>query len=129
VKFMIYAIFNHLYRLNLKARIDSINGRDPMISSKSKPVIHEELTWKDIDKLTKETKMAIISTTAFKPRGYLLVAANSIDCSGLAKRISNQAGVFRPTDKIVDPIAAMLVKFLSAIFFIHKKSGGLKRTI
>ena len=101
MKFMIYAIFYLLYRLNLKARIDNINRRDHMIA-KGKPVICEELTCKDVD----------------------MPLAVTIDCSAAAKRISKRPGVPETIDKIVHPIATILVKFLSVIVFVQKKLGG-----
>ena|SRR5919109_1697677 len=101
MKFMIYAIFYLLYRLNLKARIDNINRRDHMIAT-GRPVICEELTCKDVD----------------------MPLAVTIDCSAAAKRISKRPGVPETIDKIVHPIATILVKFLSVIVFVQKKLGG-----
>jgi len=127
---MIYAIFYLLYRLNLKARIDNINGRAPMIAPKSKPVIYEELTRKDIDKLTKTMKMSVILTTACEqPNRHLPLAVDTIDCPAVAKRVSKRTGVTETIDKIVILIATILVKFLIVMVFVQNKSGGGKRAI
>jgi hypothetical protein len=98
-----------------------------MIAPKDKPVICEELTWKDVDKLTKAMKMAIISTAASEqPSPHLPLAVDTIDCSAIAKRISQPTGAPDTIDKIVDLIATKLVKFLILIVFVQKKSGGEK---
>ena len=100
-----------------------------MIAPKDKPVICEELTWKDVDKLTKTMKMAKISTAACEqPSPRLPLAVGTIDCSAIAKRISKRTGATGTIDKIVDLIATILVKFLILIVFVKKKSGG-ERTI
>jgi hypothetical protein len=100
-----------------------------MIATKGKRVICEEFTWKDVDKLTKKMKMAIISSTARKqPSPHLPLAVDTIDCSGVAKRISKRTRVPETIDKIVDLIATILVKFLIVIVFLQKKPGG-ERTI
>jgi Creatinine amidohydrolase len=96
-----------------------------MIAPMGKPVIREELTWKDVDKLTKTMKMAIISTAACEqPSPHLPLAVDIIDCSEIATRISQQTGVSVTIDKIVDLIVTILVKFLIVIVFVQKKSGG-----
>ena len=101
-----------------------------MIAPMGKPVICEELTWKDVDKLTKTMKMAIISTVACEqPSPHLPLAVDIIDCSEIAKRISQRTGVPASIDKIVDLIATILVKFLIVIVFVQKKSGGGKMII
>jgi hypothetical protein len=101
-----------------------------MIAPKGKPVICEELTWKDVDKLTKTMKMAVISTQACEqPSPHLPLALDTIDCSAVAKRISKRTVVPETIDKIVDLIATILVKFLTVIVFVQKKSEGGKRTI
>ena len=100
-----------------------------MIAPKDKPVICEELTWKDVDNLTKTMKMAIIFTAACEqPSPHLPLAVDTIDCSAIAKRISKRTGATDTIDKIVDLIATILVKFLILIVFVQKKSGG-ERTI
>src|SRR5215208_6521338 len=98
-----------------------------MIAPKDKPVICEELTWKDVDKLTKT--MAIISTAQCEqPSPHLPLAVDTIDCSAIAKRISKRTRATNTIEKIVDLIATILVKFLILIVFVKKKSGG-ERTI
>jgi hypothetical protein len=101
-----------------------------MIAPKSKPIICEESTSRDIDKLTMEMKMAIISTAACEqPSGRLPLAVDTIDCSTVTERISKRTGVPETKYKIVDPIATILVNFLIIMVFVQKKSGGGKRTI
>jgi hypothetical protein len=101
-----------------------------MIAPMSKPVICEELTWKDVDKLTKTMKMAIISTAACEqPSLHLPLAVDTVDCSEVAKRVLQRTGVPVTIDKIVDLIATILVKFLIVIVFAQKKFGGGERTI
>jgi hypothetical protein len=101
-----------------------------MIAPMGKPVIREGLTWKDVDKLTKTMEMAIISTAACEqPSPHLPLAVDIIDCSEIAKRISQRTGVPMTIDKIVDLIVTILVKFLIVIVFVQKKLGGGKRTI
>jgi creatinine amidohydrolase/Fe(II)-dependent formamide hydrolase-like protein len=101
-----------------------------MIAPNGKPVICEELTWKDADKLTKTTKMAIISTAACKQHSrHLPLRVYTIDCYEVAKRISQQTGVPATIDKIVILTVTILVKFLMVIVFVQKKLGGAERTI
>ena len=93
-----------------------------------KPVICEELTRKDVDKPTKTMKMAIIPTAACEqPSPHLPVAVDIIDCSEIAKRISQRTGLSATIDKIVDLIATKLVKFI--IIFVQRKSGEGEKTI
>ena len=100
-----------------------------MISPKGKPVICEELTWKDIDKLKKTMKMALNSAKVCEQPSLLLpLAVDTINCSAVAKRISKRTELPETIDKIVDLIATILVKFL-IIIFVQKKSGGGRRTI
>jgi hypothetical protein len=102
-----------------------------MIAPKGKPVICEELTWKDVEELTKTMKMTVISTAAAReqPSVHLPFALDTIHCSVVAKRISKRTGVPETIDKIVDLIATVLVNFLIVIFFVQKKSGGGRRTV
>jgi hypothetical protein len=102
-----------------------------MISPKDKPVICEELTWKDVDKLDKTIKIALNSgEVCEQPSLCLPLAVDTIDCSAVAKRISKRIELPETIDKIVNFIATKLVKFLIVIIvFIQKKSGGGKRTI
>ena len=100
-----------------------------MIAPKSKPVVCEELTWNDIDKLTKTLKMSVISAAACEqPSRHLPLAVDTIDYPAVAERISNRTGVPEIIDKIVDLVATILVKFLILIVFVKKKSEG-ERTI
>ena len=100
-----------------------------MIAPLGKPIISEELTWKDVDKLTKTMKMAILSTAACEqPSPHLPLAVYIIDCSEIVKRISQPTAAPMTIDKIAGLIATILVKFLILIVFIQKKSGG-ERTI
>ena len=65
-----------------------------MIPKNGKPVLWEELTWKDVDKLTKTMKMAIIPTAACEQHGpHLPLAVDAIDCYEVAKRVSAKTGV------------------------------------
>ena len=65
-----------------------------MIPESGKPILWEELTWKDIDKLTKTMKVAIIPTAACEQHGpHLPLAVNTIDCYGVAKRVSAKTGI------------------------------------
>jgi hypothetical protein len=102
-----------------------------MISPKGKPVICDELTWKDVDKLDKAMKMAVNSAEVYEqPSLRLRLAVDTINCSAVAKRISRRTGLPETIDKIVNFIATKLVKFLIVIIvFIQEKSGGGKRTI
>ena len=101
-----------------------------MIAPKSKPVVCEELTWKDIDKLTKTMKMSVISAAASEQLSrHLPPVVDTIDCSAAAKRVSKRTGLPETIDKIVNLVATIPVKFLIDIVFVQKKSGGGKRTI
>jgi creatinine amidohydrolase len=65
-----------------------------MIPSVGKPILWEELSWKDVDKLTKTTKMAIIPTAACEQHGpHLPLSVDAIDCYEVAKRVSAETGV------------------------------------
>jgi creatinine amidohydrolase len=65
-----------------------------VIPKNGKPVLWEELTWKDVDKLTKTMKMAIIPTAACEQHGpHLPLAVDAIDCYEVAKRVSAKTGV------------------------------------
>jgi hypothetical protein len=101
-----------------------------MIAPKAKPVIYEELTWKDVDKLKKTMKMAVISAVApEQPSVHLPLASDTINCSAAGKRISKGTRVPETIDKIGDLIGTTLIKFLITIVFVQKKSEGGKRTI
>jgi creatinine amidohydrolase len=65
-----------------------------MIPKKGKPILWEEMTWTDIDKLTKSMNMAIIPTAACEQHGpHLPLAVDTIDCYEVAKRVSGRTGV------------------------------------
>jgi creatinine amidohydrolase len=65
-----------------------------MIPDNSKPILWEELTWKDVGKLTQTMKMAIIPTAACEQHGpHLPLAVDTIDCYEVAKRVSAKTGV------------------------------------
>jgi creatinine amidohydrolase/Fe(II)-dependent formamide hydrolase-like protein len=60
-----------------------------MIPDEGKPILWEELSWKDVDKLTKTMKMAIIPTAACEQHGpHLPLAVDTIDCYEVAERVS-----------------------------------------
>lgn len=99
-----------------------------MIAPKSKPVVCEELTWNDIDKLTKTMKMSVISAAACEqPSRHLPLAADTIDYPAVAERISNRTGVLEIIDKIVDLVATILVKFLIVPSSLFKRSQEEER--
>jgi creatinine amidohydrolase len=65
-----------------------------MFPRKGNPVLWEELTWKDIDRLTKTMTMAIIPTASCEQHGpHLPLAVDTIDCYEVAKRVSAKTGV------------------------------------
>lgn len=65
-----------------------------MIPTKGNPILWEELTWKDIDRLTKTMNMAIIPTAACEQHGpHLPLAVDTIDCYEVATRVSAKTGV------------------------------------
>ena len=65
-----------------------------MIPKNGNPILWEELTWKDVDKLTKTMNMAIIPTAACEQHGpHLPLAVDTIDCFEVAKRVSAKTGV------------------------------------
>jgi creatinine amidohydrolase/Fe(II)-dependent formamide hydrolase-like protein len=60
-----------------------------MIPDEGKPILWEELSWKDVDKLTKIMKMAIIPTAACEQHGpHLPLSVDTIDCYEVAERVS-----------------------------------------
>ena len=74
--------------------------------------------------------ISIISTTACEqPSPHLPVAVDIIDCSEIAKRISQLTGVPPTIEKIVELIATKLVKFIIVIIFVQKKAGEGEKTI
>jgi creatinine amidohydrolase len=65
-----------------------------MIPSRGKPILWEELTWKNVDELTRTMKMAIIPTAACEQHGpHLPLSVDTIDCYEVAKRVSQRTGV------------------------------------
>lgn len=65
-----------------------------MTPPKGKPILWEELTWKDVDELTRTMKMAIIPTAACEQHGpHLPLSVDTIDCYEVAKRVSERTGV------------------------------------
>ena len=65
-----------------------------MIPPKGKPILWEELTWKDVGELTKTMNMAIIPTAACEQHGpHLPLSVDTIDCYEVAKRVSKRTGV------------------------------------
>lgn len=65
-----------------------------MISHDGKPILLEEMSWKDVDKLTKVMKMAIIPIAACRQHDpHLTIAVDTIDCYEVAKRVSVKTGV------------------------------------
>ncbi|HXG06150.1 MAG TPA: creatininase family protein [Nitrososphaera sp.] len=58
-----------------------------MMIKKGNHVLWEELSWKDVDKLTKTMKMVIIPTAACEQHGpHLPLAVDTIDCYEVAKK-------------------------------------------
>jgi creatinine amidohydrolase len=65
-----------------------------MIPRNGNPILWEELTWKDVDRLTKTMNMAIIPTASCEQHGpHLPLAVDTIDCYEVAKRVSAKTGV------------------------------------
>lgn len=65
-----------------------------MIPKNGNPILWEELTWKDVDRLTKTMNMAIIPTASCEQHGpHLPLAVDTIDCYEVAKRVSAKTGV------------------------------------
>jgi len=60
----------------------------------NKAILWEELNWKEIEKLTTNTKMVIIPIGACEQHGpHLPLAVDTIDCYEVAKRVSAKTGV------------------------------------
>ncbi|MDQ3836020.1 MAG: creatininase family protein [Thermoproteota archaeon] len=65
-----------------------------MIPPKGKPILWEELTWKDVDEITRTMKMTIIPTAACEQHGpHLPLSVDTIDCYEVAKRVSERTRV------------------------------------
>ena len=65
-----------------------------MIPPTGKPLLWEEMTWKEVEEYTKKMKMVILPTAATEQHGpHLPLAVDTIDCYEVAKRISAQTGI------------------------------------
>jgi creatinine amidohydrolase len=65
-----------------------------MIPQRGKPILWEELSWKDIQKLTKTIRMVIVPIGACEQHGpHLPLAVDTIDCYEVAKRVSAKTGI------------------------------------
>ena len=73
-----------------------------MIPDEDKPILWEDLNWKDVDKLTKTMKMAIVPTAACEQHGpHLPLAVDTIDCFEVAKRVfCKNSGASSPTTDV-----------------------------
>ena len=61
---------------------------------KGKPVLWEELSWKEIENLTKTMDMVIVPVGTCEQHGpHLPLAVDTIDCYEIAKRVSAKTGV------------------------------------
>lgn len=59
-----------------------------------KPILWEELTWKDIENLVSHMKMVIIPIGACEQHGpHLPLCVDTADCYEIAKRVSAKTGV------------------------------------
>ena len=65
-----------------------------LMPQKGKPVLWEELSWKEIENLTKTMDMVIVPVGACEQHGpHLPLAVDTIDCYEIAKRVSAKTGV------------------------------------
>ncbi len=65
-----------------------------MIPSKGKPILWDELSWKDVEEITKNIKMVILPIGACEQHGpHLPLGVDTIDCYEIAKRVSAKTGV------------------------------------
>jgi creatinine amidohydrolase len=64
-----------------------------MIPDEGKPILWEEISLKDVDKLAKTMKMAIIPIAACKQHSPHLPLCVAIDCCEVAKRVSAKTRV------------------------------------
>jgi Creatinine amidohydrolase len=88
---MIYTNLFGLYSLDLKTGDPTyyLGNEYRMIPNVGKPILWEEMSWKDVEKLTKSMKMAIIPTAACEQHGpHLPLSVDAIDCYEVAKRVS-----------------------------------------
>jgi len=65
------------------------------MSEKGKPVLWEELSWKDVESISQTMEMVIVPTGACEQHGpHLPSAVDTIDCYEVAKkRVSAKTGV------------------------------------
>jgi creatinine amidohydrolase len=71
-----------------------------LMSGKGNPVLWEELSWKDIENLTKTMNIVIVPVGACEQHGpHLPLGVDTIDCYEIAKRVSGMAG-----EPVVPPI-------------------------
>ncbi len=64
-----------------------------LMPEKGKPVLWEELSWKEIDNLTKTMDMVTIPVGACEQHGpHLPLAVDTIECYEIAKRVSAKTG-------------------------------------
>jgi creatinine amidohydrolase len=60
-----------------------------MIPDKGKPILWEEMTYEDIEKLTKTMNMVNVTIGACEQHGpHLPLTVDTIDCYEIAKRVS-----------------------------------------
>lgn len=65
-----------------------------VLPEKGKPILWEELSWKDVQQLTKTMNMAIIPVASLEQHGpHLPLHVDTIDCYEVAKRVSAKTGV------------------------------------
>lgn len=64
------------------------------MSKENKPILWDELSWKEIQRITEYMKMAIIPIGATEQQGpHLPLAVDTIDCYEIAKRVSAKTQV------------------------------------
>ncbi|HEY6535475.1 MAG TPA: creatininase family protein [Candidatus Nitrosocosmicus sp.] len=65
-----------------------------MIPNEGKPILWDELSWKDVEEITKNIKMVIFPIGACEQHGpHLPLGVDTIDCYEIAKRVSAKTGV------------------------------------
>ncbi len=65
-----------------------------MIPIKGKLILWDELSWKDVEEITKNIKMVILPIGACEQHGpHLPLGVDTIDCYEIAKRVSAKTGV------------------------------------
>lgn len=89
-----------------------------LMPEKGKPVLWEELSWKEIENLTKTMDMVIVPVGACEQHGpHLPLAGDTIDCYEIAKRVSGKTGV-----PVVPPMMYMVVHKVMTSFRVHRPS-------